>query len=191
MPDTEFLREGMKMGKTIKCDLSTKSIQNAIKKLKAYQNELQRKNEIFVKRLAEIGLDVIQTTMESIPDEEKGSYYTEIINDQNGNIVGASVRLSGEKVLFIEFSAGITYGTNDYPLSSGNSYGMEHILPKKKNQTGTIQTAGGTQMKADGRTIHMEIERICLCITQNRPLLLLFVKLLRKCSLLKEDTIIY
>ena len=56
----------------------------------------------------------------------------------------------------------------------------EHILPKNKNQTGTIQTAGGTQMKADGRTIHMEIERICLCITQNKPLLLPFVKLLRK-----------
>ena len=59
------------MGKTIKCDLSTKSIQNAINKLKVYQNELQRKNEIFVKRLAEIGLEVIQTTMESLPDEEK------------------------------------------------------------------------------------------------------------------------
>ena len=120
----EFLREETRMGKTIKCDLSTKSIQNALKKLKAYQNELQRKNEILVKRLSEIGLDVIQTTMESIPDEEKGSYYTEIINDQNGNIVGASVRLSGEKVLFIEFSAGITYGSNNYPLPSGSEYGV-------------------------------------------------------------------
>ena len=56
----------------------------------------------------------------------------------------------------------------------------EHILPKKKNQTGTIQTAGGTQMKADSHTIHMEIERTCLCITQNKQLLLLFVKSLRK-----------
>lgn len=179
------------MGKTIKCDLSTKSIQNAIKKLKAYQNEIQRKNEIFVKRLAEIGLDVIQTTMESIPDEEKGSYYTEIINDQNGNIVGASVRLSGEKVLFIEFSAGITYGTMIILYLVEILTEWEHILPKKKNQTGTIQTAGGTQMKADSRTIHMEIERICLCITQNKPLLLPFVKLPKRYSLLKEDTIIY
>ena len=67
----------------------------------------------------------------------------------------------------------------------------EHILPKKKNQTGTIQTDGGTQMKADSRTIHMEIERTCLCITQNKPLLLLFVKLPKKCSLPKDDTKVY
>ena len=91
------------MGKTIKCDLSTKSIQNAINKLKVYQNELQRKNEIFVKRLAEIGLDVIQTTMESIPDEEKGSYYTEIINDQNGNIVGALLDYLVKKCCSLNF----------------------------------------------------------------------------------------
>lgn len=112
------------MGKTIRCSLSQKSIQNAINELKAYEKELQRKNEIFVKKLSEIGLDVIQTTMESIPDEEKGSYYTEIVNDINGNIIGASVRLSGDKVLFIEFSAGITYGTQNYPLPSGSQYGV-------------------------------------------------------------------
>lgn len=112
------------MGKTIKCSLSAKSIQNAINELKAYEKDLQRKNEIFVKKLSEIGLDVIQTTMESIPDEEKGSYYTEIINDINGNIIGASIRLSGDKVLFIEFSAGITYGTQNYPLPSGSQYGV-------------------------------------------------------------------
>ena len=93
------------MGKTIKCDLSTKSIQNAIKKLKAYQNEIQRKNEIFVKRVAELGLDVIQTTMVSIPDDEKGSYYTGIINDQNGYFTGASVRPSGEKAFMMDFAA--------------------------------------------------------------------------------------
>jgi hypothetical protein len=62
--------------------------------------------------------------MESIPDEEKGSYYTEIIYNKNGDITGASVRLSGDKVLFIEFSAGITYGSNNYPLPSGSEYGV-------------------------------------------------------------------
>lgn len=124
MLDTEFPREGMKMGKTIKCTLSQKSIRNAINELKAYQKDLQRKNELFVKRLCEEGLQVIQTTMESIPDEEKGSYYTEIIYNKNGDITGASVRLSGDKVLFIEFSAGITYGSNNYPLPSGSEYGV-------------------------------------------------------------------
>ena len=101
--------------KMIKCSLNRKSIQDAIDQLKVYQTELNNKNELFVKRLSELGLEVVQTTMESIPDEEKGSYYTEIIYDKQGNIIGSSIRLSGNNVLFIEFSAGITYGTNDYP----------------------------------------------------------------------------
>ena len=62
--------------------------------------------------------------MESVPDEEKGSYYTEIVNTSNGDIIGAAIRLTGDKVLFIEFSAGITYGTDNYPLPSGDKYGM-------------------------------------------------------------------
>lgn len=62
--------------------------------------------------------------MESIPDEEKGSYYTEIVNNTHGDIIGAAVRLSGDKILFLEFSAGITYGTDSYPLPSGSKYGM-------------------------------------------------------------------
>lgn len=141
------------MGKTIKCTLSQKSIRNAINELKAYQKDLQRKNELFVKRLCEEGLQVIQTTMESIPDEEKGSYYTEIIYNKNGDITGASVRLSGEKVLFIEFSAGITYGTNDYPLSSGNSYGMG-TYPSKKEKSDWDNPNGWWYTDESGRSHH-------------------------------------
>lgn len=46
------------------------------------------------------------------------------INNGHGDIVGAAVRLSGDKVLFIEFSAGISYGTDSYPLPSGADYGV-------------------------------------------------------------------
>lgn len=113
------------MSKKIKISLNSKSIQNAINQINAYQIKFQQKNEVFIQKLADIGLNVIQSTMESIPDDdEKGSYYTEIINDDRGNIKGASIRLSGDKVLFIEFSAGITYGTSEYPLPSGSDYGM-------------------------------------------------------------------
>ena len=110
--------------KTIKMELSHKSIQDAIKQLRAYQKSLVSKNEIFIKRLSEIGLNVIQTTMESIPEEEKGNYYTEIVNNIKGEITGVTVRLSGTDVLFVEFSAGISYGTDSYPLPSGDEYGM-------------------------------------------------------------------
>lgn len=110
--------------KTINISLNSKSIQNAINQITAYQNRFKQKNELFIHKLADIGLNVIQSTMESIPDDEKGSYYTEIINNNRGEITGASIRLSGDKVLFIEFSAGITYGSSEYPLPSGSDYGM-------------------------------------------------------------------
>lgn len=110
--------------KIIKCKLNEKSIQSAIDELNKYKENLIRKNKIFVDKLAEIGLNVVQVTMESIPDEEKGSYYTETINNSSGDIVGVAIRLTGENVLFIEFSAGITYGTDTYPLPSGEPYGV-------------------------------------------------------------------
>lgn len=110
--------------KTIKIGLSQKSIQNAISEIRKYQQELQRKNQILIDRLAREGLQVVQATMESIPTEEKGSYYTEIVNNSQGDIVGAAIRLSGDKILFLEFSAGIAYGTDSYPTPAGDKYGM-------------------------------------------------------------------
>lgn len=112
------------MAKKISISLSQSSIQNTIDELNKYKNILKRKQEIFIERLAKEGLQVIRSTMESIPDEEKGSYYTEIVNNSQGDIIGASVRLSGDKILFLEFSAGITYGTDSYPLPSGSKYGV-------------------------------------------------------------------
>jgi len=47
------------MGKTIKCTLSQKSIRNAIDELKNYQKSLRSKNEIFIKRLCELGIPVL------------------------------------------------------------------------------------------------------------------------------------
>lgn len=102
------------------------SINDAIKQIQEYNRNLKRKTQILIDKLAEKGLEVVQTTMESVPAEEKGSYNTEIINNSRGDIIGAAIRLTGDKVLFIEFSAGITYGTpkGGYPLDSGKQYGV-------------------------------------------------------------------
>ncbi len=112
------------MAKKISVSLSQKSIQNAIDEIEAYKREFQRKNQIFIERLSKIGLDVVQATMESIPSEEKGSYYTEIVNNSYGDIIGAAIRLTGDKILFLEFSAGITYGIDSYPTPAGRKYGV-------------------------------------------------------------------
>lgn len=124
MPDMESLKLEGTMARKIKCTLSASGLEEMRNQILAYSNDLQRKCQILVSKLSNLGLDVVRQTMESIPSEEKGSYHTEVINASNGDIIGAAIRLSGDKVLFLEFSAGITYGTKDYPLPSGNGYGM-------------------------------------------------------------------
>lgn len=113
------------MAKKIRMNLSHKSIQRAIDEIENYRKELKRKNQIFVEKLSRIGINVIRETMESIPDEEKGKYYVESLNNSSGDMVGVAIRLSGTDVLFVEFSAGTAYGTpqGGYPLEYGSKYG--------------------------------------------------------------------
>lgn len=139
--------------KTIKISLSQKSIQSAISEIKKYQNDLQRKNQILIDRLSKIGLDVVQSTMESIPAEEKGSYYTEIINNSHGNIIGVAIQLSGDKILFLEFSAGITYGTDSYPTPAGDKYGMG-TYPSEKEKSDWDNPAGWWYKDENGEVHH-------------------------------------
>ena len=107
--------------KKIKVELSQAGIQRAIREVKGYKADFMRKQQILIDRLSKIGLDVVRQTMESIPAEEKGSYYTEIVNNSRGDIIGAAIR---NQILFLEFSAGITYGTDSYPTPAGDKYGM-------------------------------------------------------------------
>lgn len=111
------------MAKKIKINLSTSSIQAAIDELEKYKQSLTLKCQTLVDRLAKEGLQVVQATMESVPDIDRGSYFTEVINNSDGTIKRASIRLTGDKVLFIEFAAGIRYESAANPKASELGYG--------------------------------------------------------------------
>lgn len=111
------------MAKTIQVSLSQTSIQAAIKELDKYKNSLEMKCQVFVNRLAQEGLQVVQVTMQSISDNDKGGYYTEIINNNDGTVKGATIRLTGDKVLFLEFGAGIRYASPQNPKAEELGYG--------------------------------------------------------------------
>ena len=98
----------------------------AIDELKQYQSDIDIKMKQLVDELAELGLDTISSVIQEIPEEETGQ---DMIMDkksimENDGIVSMSIELSGSKVLFIEFSAGVTFGQKDYPLDSGSGYGV-------------------------------------------------------------------
>lgn len=112
------------MAKTIQIGLSQSSIQSAIKELEKYKRSLETKCQVFVNRLAQEGLQVVQITMESISDRDKGSYFTEVINNSDGTLKQATVRLSGDKILFLEFGAGIRYESTKHPKAGMFGYGV-------------------------------------------------------------------
>ena len=148
MPDMESLKLEGTMARKIKCTLSASGLEEMRNQILAYSNDLQRKCQILVSKLSKLGLDVVRQTMESIPSEEKGSYHTEVINASNGDIIGAAIRLSGDKVLFLEFSVEMDME-------------WEHTQVK---DIGILRTDGGGLMKTERSTTLMVTGRICRCI---------------------------
>lgn len=113
--------------------LSASGLADAIAEVEQYANDLKRKTQILVDRLAKLGIEVIDQQMAIVPSEEKGYYYTEVMANSQGDMIGAAIHLSGNKVLFIEFSAGITFGTSSYPTAGGSGYGMGTYNPESSN----------------------------------------------------------
>lgn len=79
------------------------SVKEALRKLNAYKEDFFKKEELFVKRLAEIGV-TLATGIYSVADYD-GVKDVQVVMEQNGN--KAAVIAFGETVGFIEFGTGI------------------------------------------------------------------------------------
>lgn len=104
--------------------LSRSSINNAINELKAYKRELVNKNDIFVRRLAEIGLNVVNMKVrQALGDSDDATSKAYV--DSLGKLVKAEIHLTGKDSLFLEFGAGIYYNTpGQHPLEDEFGYGV-------------------------------------------------------------------
>lgn len=95
------------------------SIKNAIKQVRQYKSDFLAKEEIFIKRLAEIGVSVASTGFALAPYD--GINDVQVVMTQRGNM--ATVIAFGEAVGFIEFGTGVKYPEWD-------STGMEYTPPE-------------------------------------------------------------
>lgn len=112
------------MVKTIKVELSENGIREAINALESYQNDLKQKVEVFVDKLAKIGVNVINAVMRGVPEEEQAGAWNVTVNqNKKGDVISATISLSGDRVLFIEFGAGIRYASPEHPMSQELGYG--------------------------------------------------------------------
>lgn len=120
------------MSKQITMNLSTSSVQNAIKELRQYQQDLNRKCEAFCQRLTELG----KITAEARVNESPLGKYITITTDIQPEKVGCKAMLIATGVtkstdygdvntlLLIEFGAGIHYNPTDNPKAGELGFGV-------------------------------------------------------------------
>lgn len=99
--------------------LDKKSIDEAIKQLEQYKKDFLAKEELFVKRLAEIGVSVASTGF-ALADYD-GINDVQVTMTQSGTT--ATITAFGEAVGFIEFGTGIRN-------PEWNDSGMDYTPPK-------------------------------------------------------------
>ena len=113
------------MSKKIRISLSEKSIRNAINEIESYKREFIERNEVFVRRLAELGIPVIDQNIAVAQGDSDKSHNTYIKINSFGSYSEAKLVFEGKSILFIEFGAGIRYngssGTSPHP--KGEEFG--------------------------------------------------------------------
>ena len=112
--------------KTIKINLfdGGKSLQQAIKQIEEYKNDLPRKCEEICQRLSEIGVQVANTALrEGKSEDYQPSTKVSYEIDTSGNIARAKIIASGPYILFLEFGSGITYNRTKNPKAEDLGYG--------------------------------------------------------------------
>lgn len=113
------------MSKKIRISLSEKSIRNAINEIESYKMEFIERNEVFVRRLAELGIPVIDQNIAVAQGDSDKNHNTYIKINSFGSYSEAKLVVEGKSILFIEFGAGIRYngssGTSPHP--KGEEFG--------------------------------------------------------------------
>lgn len=114
----------------LQMQLNNHSIQQVIDKLNDYKNSLNKKNQIFIDRLKDIGLDIIQYNIDTALGDGAENVTCGFQFDNALNKVSVKLYIEDKvtnNVLFLEFGAGYKYNPSNLgatnPLGKGQ-YGI-------------------------------------------------------------------
>lgn len=160
------------MAKKISISLSEKSIQNAIKELNQYKNDLKRKNDEFVKRLAELGIPIINQNIASAAGDSDKSHNTYIKINSFGDYSQATLVCEGHDLLFIEFGAGVFYngsvGSSPHPKGAELGYTIgSYGKGQGKNDFWFYYADSGESVMSHGTESTMPVYKASIDIMQN------------------------
>lgn len=160
--------------KKITIGLDKTSVRHAINDLKQYERSMLRKNDLFVRRLGELGSTVAKQLIAAADGDASKRYHIEVVPRSFGEYSQATIKLDGEDILFIEFGSGIHYNPTDVEHAKMFGYGIGTYPGQKhafdpdgwwyRDSTGVSQHSYGTRATAPmlnaSRTIIMEVRRI-------------------------------
>lgn len=158
--------------KIIKCGLSQKSIQNAIDQLKVYQTELNNKNELFIRRLAELGIPIIDQNIALAQGDSDKNHNTYIKINRFDDYAQVTLVCEGTDLNFIEFGAGIHYntpaGTSPHPKGEEFGYTIgSYGQGKGKNESWVYVSDSGEWVRSYGTEATMPVYKASVEIMQN------------------------
>lgn len=158
--------------KVIKFGLSQKSIQNAISELRKYQQSLIDKNAEFVRRLAELGIPIIDRNISAAAGDSDKSHNTYIKINSFGSYSEAKLVVEGSDLLFIEFGSGIHYndsaGTSPHPKGEEFGYTIgSYGKGQGKNDFWFYYADTGEAVMSHGTQSTMPVYKASVEIIQN------------------------
>lgn len=160
------------MAKKIGISLSSKSIQNALKEIEAYKKQFIDRNELFVRRLAELGVPVIDQNIAAAHGDSDKNHNTYIKINSFGSYSEAKLVVEGSDLLYIEFGAGIRYngsaGTSPHPKGEEFGYTIgSYGKGKGKNDFWFYYADTGEAVMSHGTEATMPVYRASQEIIQN------------------------
>lgn len=160
------------MAKKISISMSSKSIQNAIKEIEAYKRQFIDRNELFVRRLAELGIPVIDQNIAAAQGDSEKNHNTYIKVNSFGSYSEAKLVVEGSDLLYIEFGAGIRYngsaGTSPHPKGEEFGYTIgSYGKGQGKNDFWFYYADTGETVMSHGTEATMPVFRASQEIIQN------------------------
>ena len=159
------------MSKILKSNLSNRSIQNLIKELEEYKDVIVDKNDLFIKKLAETGIPVIELNISSVQGDSNKNHNTYIKLNSYGDYSRATLVCEGRDILFIEFGSGIYYnglvGTSLNPKGKELGYTIgSYGKGKGKQNTWGYYSDSGELVLSHGTQATMPMYKASLEIKQ-------------------------
>lgn len=117
--------------------LSKSSIENAIKQLRAYQNDLTYKCQLLAEKLAEKGVEIARVQIADLDAIFTSELLSSIHAEYNGSTKGGSVWsvVAGtDHAMFVEFGTGIVGKKSPYPGELPDGVSWEYASGKTIRQ---------------------------------------------------------